>query len=393
MNKYIEKIYDEDTKLHIHLSEDIENAPQKSLEVIFDETEENDAINTVKDKCFECFYTDIYVHIPIGVTCIKKYTFYYAFKQISEAYHTAWREKKIDIFKYNKFKIYYDFPDGLKKIEDDAFYLTGAYILNRIPESVEYIGKNSFRFENQKTLILPKNISYISERAFSFSYECELIIKDNPRYFTDGYALYDKQEKMLLFYFGDAKDCESFEIWNETEKISSNAFFYGNLKEVILPESIKKIQDETFAHINIKRIILKSFDTEVSDFAVRYPVKVIYPDNTTKTTKGFKSHYHDYMDYKSNNYKPVLENKAEEISVAEEDNQHIIENTSAPQRETFIQPELNIDEISKEVENHKKEFDLKNSKNPFDFDTDEIFNETGYDYNTLDDIDSTEKSE
>lgn len=377
MNKYIEKIYDKDNELYVYISKDINNAENDALKIVFDETEQDENINMYKQNYYNYFYKTIYVYLPQGLDTVKEHVFGYAFCDLRK----KWTKDKNKAF-FNV-HIHFVLPEGLKKIENYGFYGSLMHWVN-LPESLEYIGDYSFYgafFYDGFSLTIPKNVSYIGKASFS-CYDGEFILEETENYFSDGYAIYDKKEKMLLSYFGESKGLSSYTVWAQTEKIHSGAFcFAGFLKEIFIPYNVTKIEMNTFADCLSKpKIVLQNFDTIICYLAVNNKTKVEFPDGSFKIIDN-----QDNWEFLSYNMLDSFEFQYEEENSDQPENIEPEKDTpTTKEMYTGEQSNLDIDAIEKMLEDNKKNEENVMSKNPFDFDADEIFKDVDYDYNPFD---------
>lgn len=110
-----------------------------------------------------------------------------------------------------------------------------------------------------KKLIIPKETTnlygVIPSEVNYFSYnECrcpsveEIIIsEDNQTYWSDGHAIYTKDKKKLLCFI--SASLEEYTVNETTEEMIEHAFTYkSNLKKLIIPSSVKKIEKDCFSY-------------------------------------------------------------------------------------------------------------------------------------------------
>lgn len=137
------------------------------------------------------------------------------------------------------------FPETLEVIERDAFKMCHGLTSVRLPESLLELGRGAFLdCENLSEIYIPKSIKKIGALAFSgtnienlgysISLDVEFTIKD-------GFALGNDE---LLY---ETVHKENLKIPDGVRKIGKKAFFYSEqLKSVFIPESVKEIDEEAF---------------------------------------------------------------------------------------------------------------------------------------------------
>ena len=122
----------------------------------------------------------------------------------------------------------YKIRGGTRIILDDAFsnlLLNGPLKKIVIPSSVVLIGKNPFNFR--------------IARGFEFSIECK-----SHAYYVKDSALYSKEGKRLISYFGSSR---KFIIPDGVEIVGESAFSNNGIIETIsFPQSLRIIEDEAF---------------------------------------------------------------------------------------------------------------------------------------------------
>lgn len=141
------------------------------------------------------------------------------------------------------------FGNGVKKIEDEAFYLCSSLINVTIPKSVQHIGLMAFSCYNLENIEVDK---------------------DNQYYKSIDGVLYSKDEKTLVFYpkanYGDERIPK---IHDGVENIAAYAF-YNNTRigRVEIPDSVINIGDHAFSECtNIVSIVLGEGVQTIGQFA------------------------------------------------------------------------------------------------------------------------------
>lgn len=110
--------------------------------------------------------------------------------------------------------------DGLKSIEDDAFYMSGLENIT-LPESLTHIGISAFQNTNLKSIHIPGSIETISEFAFADNLELESV---------------RLHEGICQIKIGAFKNC-------------------GALKEVYCPASLTEIADDAFDGCHVMCVV------------------------------------------------------------------------------------------------------------------------------------------
>ena len=136
-------------------------------------------------------------------------------------------------------------PDGLKKIGIEAFGHAGITEID-IPQSVEEIQRGAFANTGLTSVKLPDNLTHIGSVPFNGCKNLmEITISEsNPNYKTPDGVLYTKDGKTIIQY-PCAKGGE-YKIGNGTEVIGYGAFAESAIEKVVLPDSIKTIENMTF---------------------------------------------------------------------------------------------------------------------------------------------------
>ena len=119
-----------------------------------------------------------------------------------------------------------------------------------IPDTVHTIAWSAFGYWNNNlvTVNLPAELSYYSIYTFSGCKKLKQVIinDDNHRFMTKDGVLFDKEQKILIFY-PYAKKGTKYVIQDGIEVIKEGAFYNcEKLKEIILPETLKLIKRGAF---------------------------------------------------------------------------------------------------------------------------------------------------
>ncbi len=162
---------------------------------------------------------------------------------------------------------------NVRSIGAHAFFYCTELRTLVLNEGLESIGEYAFHKCPISHVSLPKSLRHIGEKSFhamenydDFKQLIE-VRPDNPCIFSDGHALYTRDDKgvtLFAVFSADIKAFRSFshdvryEIAPGTANIKRRSFANcRNLKGVTLPEGLKKIDDEAFMEcISISEITL-----------------------------------------------------------------------------------------------------------------------------------------
>ncbi len=184
-------------------------------------------------------------------------------------------------------------PDSVSEIDSSAFYDTayynnsanwknnllyiGKHLIEAknnitdctIAEGTLTIAKNAFGLSNKLiNLILPKSLKYMSTFCLGGCYNLlNITVDNNNNYFTtiDG-VLFDKNLTTLIKY-PPAKTNTTYSVPNGVQILGEDSFNYcSNLKEVILPDSLKTIADYAFSETaNLALVHIPSSVTHIGE--------------------------------------------------------------------------------------------------------------------------------
>lgn len=151
-------------------------------------------------------------------------------------------------------------PGSLKTIEDEAFY--GCDTLSKIiiPNAVTYIGDHAFASgpvtDPESELYIPASVTKIDTSAFvdrKFAKVC--VDKGNPNYYTDeDGVLFGREQAELIL--SPMEMSGTYVVPEGTRVIRYCAFARTNstIEEVVLPSSLRTIDDYAFSGSRIRRI-------------------------------------------------------------------------------------------------------------------------------------------
>ena len=125
-------------------------------------------------------------------------------------------------------------PEGLKKIEAEAFRGNRDLKHVNIPSTVEYIGASAFDETFIKEINIPKSTKYIGDYAFCFTRAAELNIDPNPELVLGKCVFCANYKFKKLTYF-------------PVKKSGGGTFTScGQLRELEIPENVTRIFEEDF---------------------------------------------------------------------------------------------------------------------------------------------------
>lgn len=156
----------------------------------------------------------------------------------------------------------YEDAYGGKYSEDKKILIAGGYPKGdeyRIASGTRIICDNAFHAGDIGKIIIPSSVVAIGKNPFSESGWGRCSIKNiechSAQFIVSGFALYTRDMKKLISYFGKASEVT---IPEGVETIGSKAFVENeDLKEIIFPESLSTIEDAAFEYcLNLRRISL-----------------------------------------------------------------------------------------------------------------------------------------
>lgn len=148
------------------------------------------------------------------------------------------------------------FPEGLWRIEEEAFCLCWNLVSAVLPESLSYLGDACFLETSIHCLHIPGNVTFIGKSALPLRNLDSIIVSpQNPVYKTmdKSPGLFSKDGKTLYFlpsglmldaYFPEQLFPEGIEVF------AGGAFVDApdELKKVVFPQSLRKIGPRAFGN-------------------------------------------------------------------------------------------------------------------------------------------------
>ena len=173
-----------------------------------------DTVITIGNNAFEICTSVENINIPNSVTSIGEYAFFGC---------TSLTEIEI--------------PNSVTNIENYSFYICTRLESIKLPESITKIGNRTFySCVNLKEITIPETVTSIGEYAF---YDTAW---DNNQ--ADGIVY---AGKVAYKYKGQIPSDGIIELEEGTKGIASGAFrYYGSLIEIIIPDSVERIEKDAF---------------------------------------------------------------------------------------------------------------------------------------------------
>ena len=140
--------------------------------------------------------------------------------------------------------------DGTVSISPQAFYREESMAGIRIPESVKSIGSLAFYGTYIDNLFIPKSVTFIQENRLGAYFSKKIIVDpENPKYSSDETGvLFNKKQTQMYEYPGNNK-AKQYRIPITVKRVQSLCFSYSqNLRTLIIPASVKKLDDDAVHH-------------------------------------------------------------------------------------------------------------------------------------------------
>ncbi|MCI6201324.1 MAG: leucine-rich repeat protein [Paraprevotella sp.] len=194
-----------------------------------------DGFTSIGDHAFyKCFSLSEIVFPESGLKTIEAYSFFQAGQQNGSLTHV-------------------NLPEGLIEIGESAFQETALKSI-KLPESLTTLGKRAFNAcDNITSVFIPKNVNSIGAAAWgnTNSKLTEYVVDaENSTYTSLDGVLYTKDMKTLVSC--PVSKPGVFTVPEGVETLAESSFTCSNTG-VILPSSLKTIEDEAFSAYNYKR--------------------------------------------------------------------------------------------------------------------------------------------
>ena len=164
-----------------------------------------------------------------------------------------------------------EIPKGVTEIKEEAFWKIDTLSHVKLNDELKVIEKKAFSHTDIYEVKIPKLVEVIGEYAFSYGYNHTKVevAKENKHFRDDGMCLYkinaDKTEE-LLWCFGTNKEW-SYILPKQVIRIKKWAFAECYIKNIVLNEGLKYIEDRAFTGTFIKEIDIPSTVEEIGDIA------------------------------------------------------------------------------------------------------------------------------
>lgn len=164
-----------------------------------------------------------------------------------------------DIFiKYNGHDQRVVIPEGIKTLGPCAFWDNQSIEEVVLPSSLIRIGGDAFyNCKNLSVITIPPNVEEIGNNPFA-GCPCLTLNNQSKHFkFIDG-VLFDKK-KTTLIYYSLSKKNDLYKIPTTVSIIGKHSFFMAdNLKKVIIPSSVRKLENNPFSGCSQLEVINKS---------------------------------------------------------------------------------------------------------------------------------------
>jgi len=153
-----------------------------------------------------------------------------------------------------------NFGRGVKTIKEFAFRCCSKLESLSLPDNLETIENMAFSYTGLKELIIPLFCSKITGNPIAYN---NVRIKSNsPHFIVEDDILFTSDKNEVISF---QSSISTFTIPNSVNRIGSYAFWYSkNLKNIVIPTSVKDIGINPFAYCNLvinnqsKEFLLKS---------------------------------------------------------------------------------------------------------------------------------------
>lgn len=142
----------------------------------------------------------------------------------------------------------YEVPNTVNTIDTNAFISCKNLQTIVIADSVEKIGDSAFYGSKLKTINLGGGITNINNKPFYGALNLTNInvITENDKYESENGVLFNKGKTILIKCPPAIINGEVYEIPNTVVEIGPQSFYRSQIKNVIIPSSVKKIGSESF---------------------------------------------------------------------------------------------------------------------------------------------------
>lgn len=160
-------------------------------------------------------------------------------------------------------------PESLQTISKSAFYGCSSLESTYIPKGVKTIGNWAFTCNNLSSIkVAPENTFYCTENNILYTHNKEKLIK-YPCHKEEGeFNVPEGVAHIACAAFQDTADLKRINIPRTLETIGDRAFFNSSIREIILPEGMKRIGKMAFSHCTfLEKAIIPGTIIELGDRA------------------------------------------------------------------------------------------------------------------------------
>ena len=154
-----------------------------------------------------------------------------------------------------------------------------------LPKSLISLGGDTFyNCKNLRHVVIPENVEEIANNPFAGCPQLSLENKSKNFKLIDG-VLFDKK-KTILIYYAISKKNESYKIPSSVQIIGKHGFFLAdNLKQVIIPKNVVKLENNPFSGCSKLEVINKSSYINIINKVIynRFKTSVLGCINSIKT--------------------------------------------------------------------------------------------------------------
>ena len=162
-----------------------------------------------------------------------------------------------------------ELSSNLKRIERQGLGATGIKDELILPEGLEAIGSEALSSGFSK-IHIPKSTNTIARDAFNWNWELTEITVDeeNEKFTSVEGVLYNKNKTTLIKYPGN-KSGQTFYIPDTVTEIYCNAFTNTlNLYKIVIPESVKMINERAFEESSVRMPFYLGLEDEFYDVLI-----------------------------------------------------------------------------------------------------------------------------
>ncbi len=178
-------------------------------------------------------------------------------------------------------------PEGIKSIGPCAFWDNQSIEEVVLPNSLVSLGGDTFyNCKNLKHVVIPLKVEEVANNPFAGCPQLLLENKSKNFKLIDG-VLFDKKKTTIIYYAISNKN-ERYIIPNGVSIIGKHSFFKAdNLKEVVIPSSVLKLENNPFSGCSKLEVINKSPYINIIDKVIynRFKTSVLGCINSIQTDK------------------------------------------------------------------------------------------------------------